>query len=1485
MAFPSDLEIEVAFNNDIDETMYAQTGWTSVLPFVSSFSGTLRGRGYELDRTEAGTLSVLLDNVDGRFLPGSVQSPYYPYVKSDRRFRIRGKNMVHPNVARGGSRDRSLTGFVVPASANFTAKAVAFDDVRVITASAEPNAGQGKENIHDGTATTKWSINTAAGWIQYQFPLGIRVLSYTLTSALDIPAADPSAWTLKGSNDGTNFTTLHTVTGNSFTDRSETQTFTVTSPGTYLYYRLDITANQSGTVTQLAEWDIFINYADVLNADLSHYVEVQLNANRPISSWYDTVGWYIPLEYGVRLAHSAYIWRISGTEPTGAAYQIHATYLDKDLNQVGETTSVVSTGNPKTHTLAEDWRVFEADRFPSSANVTAIGGNSSHHGRMRMTLPAVGSTARVNTGANRYDMTNSQLAVEFAVLPTHATATSCVMARKSISPEYLVFLGVEAGNLLMRKVENGVVSDTTTPYDPVLHRWLRLRHDGTNVHWETATNGMAWVDRRTPTTTTVDLTDVEVTIESQWLGTAGASNIAEIGWFNKVPTSRLPSSNLTAFGTLRTINDSYTDKADDEYAAGMRVGMYEVFWDRAEGAANGTFSSAYGTQITNETTTIRNLGMKLTLGLGLPYPPSWTSTLTNARMVNESAVTNATVLNYVFSQAVRDEAEDYIDWVHSRVGFQNCHAIRINVGSGGELLYPSGGLWGYDTAAQGGANRPVTIRACPHPGWTPGTGTTAQAAAWYEWYLDALADAARWQMAYIRAKGFTGWFEIITPGVGTLAAGLATEITNRLSGYSATTGVGAVWHKVYARLSGPGVVAYCSSVGDNSGSPTNNVSQAGDTTVAITSSTMSTWSAARILARVGKEFCAGESGENPGWGGFGEFNPTYYAGTSSTGLMAKSLDQAEASPYIAFYWAHAMELYNGNFPSGLSTYQSQVNTQNGGSFPSPPSPPTEAPIQGPVSYVDPAFQVTAPTSQTLGQISFAHTPPASAKYGIVEFAIFIPSTTNSTALVYGVTGIQSELLDNLAPDISGFRDTFNWQIESEGTPGIPTGVGTDPTTSYLSTVWGTQDSNLFITIPHLIPGEWYTATVEAQKVGTQPNLLFSGTEGETGALISTTTMTQYTTSFEATQPEQELRFILQGTPTATEGLRLRKLNVQKGANLTLSLPTSAIISAATAWIRPKDIFEGWVESWPAVAGSNEMTITVVDRLKRVGEIELANTLRESLLVDKPALLLPLSDSMIDTPGRFSQLGYWGDVQGGPTYVDIKRSRGDIGAATYTTETDDGPTGEASLLLNGISGTLGYFLAIPYSKDFTAPTTPVATIPKPKPTAPVLTVYTKKWYATWSRSYDSSGATRFDDSAYMYQGAFPGGPANQRSLAGFDYKNIMATLKGAEILECYITVTNEHARWNKGLYAWVGTHNYSTKPSTWSGATVIERRWKKWVGEGASITVDSGAAVGRTFRDGTQKGIAIGPESDGNHYGYFRGATMTGRPVVTIKYRK
>ena len=106
-----------------------------------------------------------------------------------------------------------------------------------------------------GGANT-WHTNAlATGWLQYQFSSARVIGSYTIRSANGYPARAPKTWTLQGSNTGAFageqvvIDTQADVT--SWISTGEVKTFTVTSPGSYAYYRLNITAS-NGDASYLA---------------------------------------------------------------------------------------------------------------------------------------------------------------------------------------------------------------------------------------------------------------------------------------------------------------------------------------------------------------------------------------------------------------------------------------------------------------------------------------------------------------------------------------------------------------------------------------------------------------------------------------------------------------------------------------------------------------------------------------------------------------------------------------------------------------------------------------------------------------------------------------------------------------------------------------------------------------------------------------------------------------------------------------------------------------------------------------------------------------------------------------------------------------------------------------------------------------------------------------------------------------------------------
>lgn len=128
--------------------------------------------------------------------------------------------------------------------------------VAAVTASSENPPDESAQNAADGEAGSKWLTFESTAWLQYKFAEPQTVASYRLVSGNDFPERDPRDWRLLGSDDGSTWTVLDTQKDQSWNDnkRGAAKSFTVAAARAFTYYRLDITANHSGDVLQLADW-------------------------------------------------------------------------------------------------------------------------------------------------------------------------------------------------------------------------------------------------------------------------------------------------------------------------------------------------------------------------------------------------------------------------------------------------------------------------------------------------------------------------------------------------------------------------------------------------------------------------------------------------------------------------------------------------------------------------------------------------------------------------------------------------------------------------------------------------------------------------------------------------------------------------------------------------------------------------------------------------------------------------------------------------------------------------------------------------------------------------------------------------------------------------------------------------------------------------------------------------------------------------------
>jgi len=167
----------------------------------------------------------------------------------------------------------------------------------------------------------------------------------------------------------------------------------------------------------------------------------------------------------------------------------------------------------------------------------------------------------------------------------------------------------------------------------------------------------------------------------------------------------------------------------------------------------------------------------------------------------------------------------------------------------------------------------------------------------------------------------------------------------------------------------------------------------------------------------------------------------------------------------------------------------------------------------------------------------------------------------------------------------------------------------------------------------------------------------------------------------------------------------------------------------------------------------------------------------------------------------------------------------------------------------------------------------------------VNTYTKTWAATWGRSYDQDNGTRNgDDTADLYQGYISSTHGNTKSLFGFDYASIQSALSGATVKSVRLQYRVKHAWGGAGISVRVSSHNYTSKPSSWSSGNVnTERAAFGSQKEGATYTQILPVAIGNEFKAGTTRGLGFGPgpsTSASAYYGY-----MYSGPKLTITYTK
>jgi hypothetical protein len=381
-----------------------------------------------------------------------------------------------------------------------------------------------------------------------------------------------------------------------------------------------------------------------------------------------------------------------------------------------------------------------------------------------------------------------------------------------------------------------------------------------------------------------------------------------------VPLLLAPAAAHAATGPIWGTLDTQTSTAATEAAAGVGMAMFEFNWAAYE-PTQGKYSASYMTAMKAQLAAYQAAGMKVTLGLGLQDPPAWALALANGTYIDQTGTPAAGAADLVFSTAVRNAVAAYLAKINTAMPLSQFWAIRLGDAAGdGEMLYPgTGTYYAFTPSALTGTGLPAGVGKNPDPTWTPGTPglTPAKITKWITWYVGGLDNLTGWEMTTLSNLGFGGYYETLTPGSGTRPDQLVTDENSNLPN-DGTTGVGAVWQLYYANLpSTANVIAYISSVADQSGG--NDLCTSTDDAQSLTNPALDAWSATRWITRIAAQYGLPVAGENPGLNLPASLD-TFYTNTTSTGMMAAAVAQARSCGFTAYYWAHDVHLWDGTIP-------------------------------------------------------------------------------------------------------------------------------------------------------------------------------------------------------------------------------------------------------------------------------------------------------------------------------------------------------------------------------------------------------------------------------------------------------------------------------------------------------------------------------------------------------------------------------------------
>ncbi len=253
---------------------------------------------------------------------------------------------------------------------------------------------EGYASLVDGNNNTKWCSNEekkadGAWYVEFQTASAVQVFGYMLRTAADAetyPGRNPTDWVLKGKRSSADdWTVIDTKTANtSLPATNDTEVdFDADNPGTYQYFRFEISGNKSGDIMQLTEMKLF-TYVNITNESVYGQLTVSTGGTSSM-----TVALRNENEGADIYTLTAFVGCNTYTYTTSEAKTFtNGKYYDVTVNMTKSNTVDLSraTGNYTvqdgeilTGTLAGNYKISIADGAKVTLNNLTINGVKNEH--------------------------------------------------------------------------------------------------------------------------------------------------------------------------------------------------------------------------------------------------------------------------------------------------------------------------------------------------------------------------------------------------------------------------------------------------------------------------------------------------------------------------------------------------------------------------------------------------------------------------------------------------------------------------------------------------------------------------------------------------------------------------------------------------------------------------------------------------------------------------------------------------------------------------------------------------------------------------------------------------------------------------------------------------------------------------------------------------------------------------------------------------